>query len=252
MKIEEQYKVLVTNVLNNGTLKEGRNGNTLELIGETLKMDLSGDIIPMITSRKIFSKGIIGEWLGFIQGASSVKEFETLGCPYWKLWGEEDGSLKLDYTCTNKLDDIVKSIKEEPNSRKHIISLWSGDKDLSLEPCHYAYQFIVSEGKLNIIWTQRSADIMIGVPSDMVLASLYLKYIAMHTGYEMGVVTMNFGSLHMYEEHKENALEFLHRDIEYEMPTFTMDNLNRAELTQDSIKIIGYESQAPIKFKLKA
>ncbi len=199
---EDNYRRLVMDVYLKGVKIKGRNGNTKELFGTQLKLNVSNDRFPMITGRKMFPKGIIGEALAFMQTeCTNVSDFESRGCNYWKLWADTNGDLCVDYTLKDKLDRLISGIKADPNSRRHIIDLWEEDNIelLSLPCCHYSYQFNVQGDNLNLVWTQRSADVMIGIPSDMILATLYLKIIARATGYQANDITMNFGSTHIYE-----------------------------------------------------
>ena len=135
---EAGYRALVLEVLTNGETIKGRNGDTLEIFGTTLKLDVSGSKLPLITGRKMFYKGIIGEFLAFLQtNCRHVTDFTSRGCNYWELWSEDDGSLNIDYPPGKQLDDIIKNIQSDPHSRRHIIDLWNSQNltNLSLHCC---------------------------------------------------------------------------------------------------------------------
>jgi len=243
--IDHSYKELIQNVLDNGELRNTRNGITLGLFGTSLTIDLEYDLFPLVSLRRIYTKGIVGEFKGFLQDAKTVEEFESLGCPYWKLWANEDGSLNLDYPPREQLDNVIDSIKNDPMSRRHIINLWDHTHldELSLPCCHFNYQFYVRDnGKLDMIWTQRSVDVAVGMPSDFVLAALYVKHICNETGLVPGRITMNFGDTHIYQEHIEDIKEMIKRPSCETPIAWEYDG----ELTYDN-----YNPNEPIKFLLK-
>lgn len=244
--IDEVYRELVEEVLENGTKRETRNGTTLSLFGTSMKFDIEETGLPLLSWRKIFTKGVVGEFLGFLQDAKTVEEFEALGCPYWKLWADEDGKLELDYPPREQWDLLIQGIKDDPMSRRHIINVWDHKRldELSLPCCHFNYQFYVRDGRLDLIWTQRSLDIAVGLPSDLILACLYLEEIGQKTGLEPGRVTMNFGDSHIYEEHIDDLTGMIY------------DNepcLERLDYVWDGTELSyeGYEPNKRIQFLLK-
>jgi thymidylate synthase len=252
---EASYRDLVIDTYMEGTMVEGRNGKTTRMPGGTIKLDVSNNILPLITGRKMFYKGVIGEALTLMQagkGPIHVSEFEKNGCNYWKLWADKDGYLTIDYPVREHFYRIIKDIKKDPYSRRHIIDLWNQDRieKLSLPCCHTQYQFIVTGDYIHMIWTQRSADVMIGVPSDMILATIYLRIIAKETKYKAGTITMNFGDVHIYEEHIDGAQEYIKRDHHHE-PKLYIASKKFTTLSQDDFFIAGYKHGEPIKFELK-
>lgn len=244
--IDRCYKELVMDVINEGEMRETRNGTTLSTFGTTLKFDVESNGLPLLSYRHIYTKGIVGEFLGFLQDAQTVEEFEALGCPYWKLWGDKEGSLKLDYPPREQLNAVIESIKAEPTGRRHIINLWDHTHldALSLPCCHFNYQFYVRKGKLDIIWTQRSLDVAIGLPSDLVLATLYLEHIGQATGLKPGRITMNFGDTHIYEEH----LSDLKRLVFMRLPN---DEPIKYKWDGKELTYSNYEPNEAVKFLLK-
>lgn len=247
--IDFLYKQLIQSILRYGEIKEGRNGKTLSSFGETLQYDIDRTGLPLLSLRKIYTKGVVGEFKTFVEGKTdNIKYFEKNGCKYWKLWAKEDGSINIDYAPGKQLDDLIENIKKNPQSRRHIINLWNHDNlpNLSLPCCHYTYQFYVRQNKyIDMIWTQRSVDVAVGLPSDLILSALYVIYVAMKTDYLPGKVRMNFGDAHIYEEHIEGLKEMLerkhnHKEIKY---IFNPDTMK--------LKIFDYEPHKPIKFLLK-
>jgi len=256
---EEAYRALVIHVLNNGVNIKGRNGNTIEVFGTSLKLKVSDNLFPLITGRKMFYKGIIGEAITLMQTDTTklnVKTFEKNGCNYWKLWSYDNGDLIIDYPVKHKFLKLIKDIKKDPYSRRHIVNLWNEhnveNNILNLPCCHYNYQFNIQNNKINMIWTQRSADLMIGVPSDMILATIYLRVIAAATGYEANEITMNFGSTHIYEEHLDNAR--IYTQMPHKLsPTLKITDKPFTKLTQEDFVVEGYKyADSSLNFVLKA
>lgn len=262
-----EYKDLVKQVLEQGELKPGRNGNTISLIGTQLKFDAAN--IPLLNGRKIFYKGVVGEFSAFMNFCIELSEFKERGCNYWDDWANKDGILKLDYVnqlhkskvelnsnIVSQLDALKIGLVNDKFSRRHIINLWVPENlhNLSLPCCHYSYQFIVStDNKLHMIWNQRSADTMVGIPSDMVLAYLWVQCLSKELGFEPGIVTMNFGDTHIYEEHIVGAKQYLEVLEPRLIPIATLNNkfTSIENFYPDQIDIIQYEPHEAIKFELK-
>jgi len=201
--IDEIYADLVNEVMKEGTVRETRNGETVSIFGTSIKFDIAETGLPLLSLRKIFTKGVVGEFKGFLQDAKTVEEFRALGCPYWDLWADEDGKLELDYPPREQWDALIEGIKNDPGSRRHMINVWNHERldELSLPCCHFNYQFYVRDGFIDMIWTQRSLDVAVGLPSDLILSALYLSEIGRQTGLKPGTVRMNFGDTHIYKEH---------------------------------------------------
>ncbi len=201
--IDELYEELVNEIMTEGTVRETRNGETRSVFGTSIKFDVANGGLPLLSYRKIFTKGIVGEFKGFLQDAKTVEEFRALGCPYWDLWAGKNGELELDYPPREQWDALIEGIKKDPGSRRHMINVWNHERldELSLPCCHFNYQFYVRDGFIDMIWTQRSLDVAIGLPSDLILATLYLTEIANRTDLKPGTIRMNFGDAHVYKEH---------------------------------------------------
>lgn len=262
-----EYKDLVKQVLACGEVKECRNGITTSLIGTQLKFDASN--IPLLNSRKIFYKGVVGEFSAFMNNCTKLQEFKDRGCNYWDAWADNKGTLRLDYVTqlhnnlitlkgvqTPQLEALKIGLVNDKFSRRHIINLWVPENlhILSLPCCHYSYQFIVStDNKLNMIWTQRSADVMVGIPSDMILAYLWVQCLSKELGFKPGEVTMNFGDTHIYEEHIAGAKQYLEVLEPRLIPIATLnDKFTCIEsFYPDQLDISQYDPHPSIKFELK-
>lgn len=264
---EATYKKLVRNILANGKNKAGRNGNTISLFGKQLKFDANH--IPLLNGRKLFIKGVLGEFAAFMQNKINVNDFKKLGCNYWDAWARPDDRLDLDYVeqlhliqvhinneWYSQLEALKIGLKNDPMSRRHIINLWVPENlhTLSLPCCHYSYQFLVDEdNKLYMIWNQRSADTMVGIPSDMILAYLWVQCLCKELGFIPGEVTMNFGDTHIYEEHIAGAKEYLENIVPKLLPIAKLsDEFTCIEkFMPNMLEVIQYDPHPAIKFELK-
>ena len=267
-KFEQDYSKLVRAVLDVGVEIPGRNGNTLEAFGTSLKINMRDiKVFPLLQGRRMFPKGIIGEFAALLRRPSHVDDFTKWGCNYWDSWAAFDGSLDVDYGNAwvdfdgiDQIAELKHLLATDPHSRRMIVTGWNPRNlaDLSLPCCHMLYQFNVQGKYLNMIWTQRSADLMIGVPSDVILAALWLIMLANEFGLKPGVITMNFGSTHIYEEHIDGArhyLDVLKDGVDWTPPKYKLNckpGKDFLTFEPDDIDLGLYISNAPIKFELKS
>ena len=247
MDINQTYIALGKKLLNEGLFRKTRNGVTLGIFGASMTHDM-GDGFPILSIRNIYTKGIVGEFKSFIEDADTIAKFEANGCNYWKLWAEKDGSIKLDYPPRKQLDYVIDLLKNEPTSRRILIDLWNPDNrgKLSLDPCHTQYQFYVREGAyLDMIWTQRSVDYAVGMPSDLILAALYVEYICSKVeGLTPGRITYNLGDIHLYEEHIDGFKVLMKNESKFEPVDYTFKDFK--------LTLVDYSPEASVKFLLKA
>ncbi len=228
MEINKEYKKLVKHILDEGIEQDCRNGSQLIIPHYSFTLDhINGDNHEL-TLRKMYYKGVKGEFKTLIDPTSltNVKQFEENGCNYWKLWAEEDGSINIDYhnMMHPQLEDIIRQIKYEPNSRRHVIELWDHnhvyhkyDNDvydpLSLPCCWHGLTFSVIDNTLHLKWIQRSVDTMIGLPADIYLSYLFMSHIAHLCDLKIGTCMYSLSNVHIYSEHIEGAKEILRRSV---------------------------------------
>lgn len=264
---EQDYAALVKEILVNGERRETRNYRTISLFGASLLIDLSDDGFPLLQGRKIHTRGILGEFAALIRQPTCVADFERWGCNYWKQWADSEGQLVLDYGNAwfdlngyNQIEELKRCLREDLTNRRMIINSWRPDRlaELSLPCCHYSYQFYVRQGKtLDMVWTQRSADMMIGVPSDMVLAATWLITLANEFGFEPGTIKMDFGDVHIYEDHEAGALDYLRNCAEAKHSgdyvawhLNSPDGQDFCKFKPDDLDLGNYNPMATIKFNL--
>jgi len=270
-KFEEDYAALVANVLMVGQKRETRNATTTALFGKMLKVSVRNNFFPVLQGRKMFTKGVFGEFAAMIRKPTCLEDFEKWGCNYWKKWADADGKLNLDYGNTwfdfNGVDQVAQlkdKLANNPTDRRMIISSWKPDgmEDLSLPCCHHTYQFYVDNGELHMSWSQRSVDVMIGLPSDIVFAAAWLISLAREFKLKPGEITMFLGDCHIYEQHLAGARQYLenvYADAEDEEYLKPATYVNTAEVGSDfcnfvpsDIVLSKYKSYPKIELELIA
>ena len=220
-----EYKDLVNHILQYGTDQECRNGSQRIIPHWAFTLDFSDPTQDnhILKLRKMYYKGVLGEFKTLIDPTplTSVTQFEANGCNYWKDWADDDGGINIDYAnqMHPQLERLIEDIKQDPNSRRHIIDLWDPEnvwsKELSLPCCWHNLTFSVIAGVLHLKWTQRSVDTMVGLPSDVYLAYKFMQLITTECSLAMGTCMFSLSNVHIYEEHLENAEELLGRDEDY-------------------------------------
>lgn len=265
---ERNYVDLVKDVLANGHHRQTRNSETLATFGKTIEIDcLNKGIFPLLLGRKLYYKGVLGELAAFLGGPKHVKDFEAFNCNYWADWADDDGQLQvdygnawLDYNGVNQLKQVTEQIKADPYSRRHLIDAWQPDKldKLSLPCCHYSYQWFVNgSNELEMLWNQRSCDVMIGLPSDIILAAAMNLIMANETGYKPGRITMVLGDTHIYQDHVDTAIRYIKKaEAALAEVAELPKHLLRPETSWETfvpsdLLITGYPENLPkLKFKL--
>ena len=251
---EEDYLAVMRRLINWGDMRQTRNGAVNSLFGEQLTVDLRDGTFPLVTTRKMFYRGIFAEFAAFLRGPSHVMHFETLGCNYWDTWADENGNLELDYgrNWKSQFGHVIDSLIHNPTDRRMLVDTWNSERldVLSLPCCHYSYQFYcTSDGHVNLLWNQRSADWAIGVPSDIVLAAIMLITICEETGKKPGYIKMMFGDTHLYRKHLEGALQQTKREPSRK-PHFKYEHRDFFDFLPGDIEILNYEPQGRIKYEL--
>lgn len=263
-KFEQDYVHLIYNILNNGGLRKTRNHPTYSLFGRTLVIDeLREGRLPLISGRKMYPDGIIGEFAAFLHGVTKVEDFEKFGCNYWKQWADKDGSIRVDYGNSwrdfngyDQLQAVIDTLKTNPADRRMLISGWRPDKlaELSLPCCHMLYQWYVNPttDELEMIWYQRSVDTLVGLPSDILLAAVWNILLAQVTGFKPGRITMMLGDTHIYKSHYDKAVDYcIQAEFAFEAPTYRFNEAcNFDNFKPSDILIENYNPSNPIKFEV--
>lgn len=215
----QQYLDLARHVMEHGTEKSDRTGTgTRSVFGYQMRFDMQKGF-PLITTKKLHLRSIIHELLWFLQGDTNVKYLQDNGVRIWNEWADENGNLGPVYghqwrswgtpdgKTIDQIKNTVEQIKNNPDSRRIIVSAWNvGELDkMALAPCHAFFQFYVADGKLSLQLYQRSADIFLGVPFNIASYALLLKMMAQVCGLEEGDFVHTFGDAHIYTNHFEQV-----------------------------------------------
>ena len=179
---------------------------------------------------------------------SFAQVWGSLGPIYGKQWRKWNRIRPLDEI--DQIADLIENLKTNPNSRRHLVSAWNVGElpTMALPPCHYSFQCYVADNKLSLMWNQRSADLFLGVPFNISSYGLLLLLLCEETGYEAGDLIGNFGDIHLYNNHLEQAKEQISRKP-YELPKLKVSNVNILDGEFD-FELIGYKSHPTIKAPL--
>ncbi len=258
---ERQYLDLLDDIVRNGARRDDRTGTgTLSVFGRQMRFDLAHGF-PLLTTKKLHVKSIVLELLWFLSGASNVRWLQEHGCSIWDEWADADGELGPVYgkqwrswaapdgRTIDQIGNVVKSIRENPESRRHIVSAWNPADvdDMALPPCHCLFQFYVADGRLSCQLYQRSADMFLGVPFNIASYALLTHMVAQVTGLRPGEFIHTFGDVHLYLNHLDQAHRQLARDP---LPFPTLSLARRDDLfafQADDIKIEGYHAHPAIR-----
>ena len=258
----QQYLDLMRLVRDTGTQKGDRTGTgTLSLFGHQMRFDLSAGF-PLVTTKKMFLKGIIHELLWFLQGSTNIKYLVDHNVHIWDEWADEHGELGPVYgsqwrswpapdgQTIDQIERLVVDLKQNPNSRRHIVSAWNVAEvnNMARPPCHTMFQFYVADGKLSCQLYQRSADIFLGVPFNIASYALLTMMMAQVCDLEPGDFVHTFGDAHLYNNHLEQADKQLAR-VPKSLPTIVLNPevTDIFSFAYEDFELRDYECYAGIK-----
>jgi len=273
-----EYLRLLKDVLDNGVVKKDRTGTgTLSVFSREMRFDLSDGSIPLLTTKKMHTKSIIHELLWFLSGDTNIKYLNDNGVKIWNNWANSTGDLGPVYpamwrrwNCGNEstenidqISNIIETLKIDPDDRRLIVDSWNPsllpDNNKSFEeniknnkqalpPCHYAFQFYVSNGMLSLKLNMRSNDLFLGNPFNIAQYSILLHMISHVTNLKPGEFIYSGGDIHIYLNHIEQCKQQLMRKP-YPSPKLLLnENINNIdEFKYNDFEIIGYESHPTIK-----
>ncbi|MBT3538952.1 thymidylate synthase [Candidatus Parcubacteria bacterium] len=287
----QSYLNIVKHILENGIEKTDRTGTgTLGVAGVCFEHDMS-EGFPLITTKKMPFKVMSTELEFFIKGITDKQWLIDKKCHIWDEWanpkkapyGHDEESKKRmaeerdlgpvygfqwrhfgatydnwdsDYTGqgVDQLKYIVDTLKTNPSDRRMLVSAWNpAVKDqMALPPCHYAFQVTVTGNKLNLMWNQRSVDVMLGLPFNISSYALLLHLLAKEAGLEEGRLVGFLGDTHIYKNHLEGAREQLTRDPnQFKLPKIETENFTSIfDWSSTDTVLEGYESYPRIKFDI--
>ena len=220
----QEYLDLLKKVKNSGQPKGDRTGTgTLSVFGYQMRFDLQ-ESFPLLTTKKIHFKSVAYELLWFLRGGTNIKYLKDNGVSIWDEWADDNGELGPVYGKQwrnwkgsngfhDQITNVIDQIKNNPNSRRHIVSAWNVAEipSMALAPCHILFQFYVQDNKLSCQLYQRSADVFLGVPFNIASYALLTHMIANVCNLEVGDFVHTLGDAHLYNNHLAQADEQLLR-----------------------------------------
>ena len=258
----QQYLKLLKHIIDNGTDKSDRTGTgTRSVFGYQMRFDLS-EGFPLVTTKKTHLKSIIHELLWFLQGDTNIAYLKEHNVKIWDEWADENGDLGpvygkqwrswqgADGVEVDQVKDLIHQIKNNPDSRRMIISAWNVADlpKMKLMPCHCLFQFYVANGKLSCQLYQRSADVFLGVPFNIASYALLTMMIAQVCNLEPGEFVHSFGDVHLYSNHFEQANLQLTR-APFALPTMKINPAVKDifSFKFEDFELLNYPSHPAIK-----
>jgi thymidylate synthase len=260
-----QYHDLLEKVLKTGAEKRDRTGTgTISVFGHQMRFDLA-DGFPMMTTKKLFKKGIIHELLWFLAGDTNVRYLQKHGVTIWDEWADANGELgpiygsqwrswpTQDGGTIDQISNLIRDIRASPDSRRLIVTAWNPADvpKMALPPCHCLFQFYVANGKLSCQLYQRSADIFLGVPFNIASYALLTLMVAQVTGLKRGEFIHTLGDAHLYLNHLDQAREQLTRKP-YPLPTMKLNPAVKDifEFKFEDFTLENYQAHPTIKAEI--
>lgn len=269
MDWERDYLNLVERVITTGYYGDSRAGPTYALPGESIKIPLDQGF-PMLTTRRMFPAGVIGELAAFVRGAEDLATYEKYGCMYWSEnaanwvananlpraeWkvGKSYGSLWRDFHGVDQLKAIMSSLQYNPDSRRMVVSAWDPSAEACLPSCHLLFQLYTREGELHCMVMMRSVDLCVGLPSDIILYALLTNLVAKDTGLKAKSLTFFFGDTHVYENHVELFMNYQRIVEPKESPTLLLaPGCTTLDFVPSDVQILDYQHGPVIKYPFNA
>lgn len=256
----QNYLDLLQDIIDNGNYREDRTGvGTLSVFGRSLRFNLNVSF-PLMTTKKIHTKSVFGELLWFLSGDTNTQWLKDNNITIWDEWADEHGDLgpvygaqwrswpSKDGGTIDQISRVIESIKNDPYSRRHIVSAWnvSDLDDMALQPCHILFQFYVANGKLSCQLYQRSADVFLGLPFNIASYALLTNMVAQQTGLRAGELIITIGDAHLYVNHWNQAKEQLNRLPDF-LPSLVLNPRESIfDYTLDDITVVGYHPMSAI------
>ncbi len=261
----KQYQDLLRHVLTKGEVRSDRTGvGTVGVFGHQMRFDLS-EGFPLVTTKKLHLRSIIHELLWFLSGDTNIQYLRDNKVTIWDEWADENGNLGPVYGAqwrswrtadgrqVDQIANVIKEIKENPYSRRLIVSAWNvADVDkMALPPCHSLFQFYVQNGKLSCQLYQRSADVFLGVPFNISSYALLVMMMAQVCDLQPGEFVHTLGDTHLYSNHLEQAREQLTREPKA-LPKMLLNPevKDLFAFKYEDFQLVGYDPHPAIKAEI--
>ncbi|MFN7962179.1 MAG: thymidylate synthase [Thermoanaerobaculia bacterium] len=256
------YLELLRSILDRGLDKPDRTGTgTRSVFGYQMRFDL-GKGFPLLTTKKVHLRSILHELLWFVAGDTNLAYLHQHGVTIWDEWADENGDLgpiyghqwrawgTRDGGAVDQLAQLIQGLKENPDSRRHLVSAWNVGElpAMRLPPCHVLFQFYVGAGRLSCQLYQRSADVFLGVPFNIASYALLTLMIAQVCDLAPGEFVHTLGDAHLYHNHLEQARLQLSREPR-PLPRMKLNPAVRSlfDFRYEDFELEGYDPHPAIK-----
>ena len=264
-QLDKEYDRVLQKILSEGVDDDDRTGTgTRKIVGEQVRFEVSAEKFPIVTKKRIVWNSLWTELVWFIQGGTNVEFLQDHGVEIWNDWADGDGELGpsvygkqwRDWNGTDQLQEAVDGLRNNPSSRRHVVSAWNVDhiSETNLPPCHYAYQFVSKpqkdsdNRKLDVVVSQRSCDIFVGSVWNWSSYATLLILTSKITGHEPGEVIWNGGDVHLYQNHFEQARKVIELDKTYEAPRLEIEDIQSLDdIEHSTVDLVDYECGPFIK-----
>jgi thymidylate synthase len=274
----KQYLDLVNKILTTGKEKMDRTGTgTLAVFGEKIEHNMK-EGFPLLTTKKMARKTMLVELEGFLKGITDKSWYQERGCHIWDEWcnpqkvpyghnitvkrrmveerdlGPIYGAQWINWNNEgiNQLESVVNTLKENPNSRRMLVTSWNPSKlnQMALEPCHVLYQADVIDNELHLAWYQRSIDTMLGLPFNIASYATILHLLSKESGIPEGKVIGFLGDTHIYKNHIKKAKEQL-KNKPLSLPKIETKKFTSIfDWTHEDTQFNDYQSHQKIEFPI--
>lgn len=283
---EQQYLDLIKRIIDTGSVRKDRTGTgTIGLFGQQMRFSLKDNQLPLLTTKKVFFKGVLEELLWFIKGDTNAKHLQEKGVKIWdgnsskaylesrglghreegdlgpvygfqwRHWGAEYKTMHDDYTGSgiDQLATAINTIKTNPYDRRIVVSAWNPTDipNMALPPCHMFFQFYVNGNRLSCQMYQRSCDVGLGVPFNIASYALLTIMVAHVCELEPDELIIAMGDTHIYLDHVEALKEQIARRPR-PFPKLMIRNRRACidDFCFDDFEVVGYDPYGPIKMKM--
>lgn len=273
---EQQYLDLLRDLLKAPTRDTRNDTATRSLFGRQMRFDMA-DGFPLLTTKKVFWRGVVAELLWFLSGSTNAKALEDQGINIWREWGDpvtrelgpiygkqfrswnarpyvtHDDDGVVHYRPIDQIANVLQGLRDDPYGRRHVMTLWNPADlpDMALPPCHgIAIQFYVgADERLSLFMHQRSGDVFLGIPFNIASYALLLHMFAAVLGRKPGEFVHSIGDAHLYSNHITQAREQVSR-APRPFPQMYAVKKGGGDLhnwTPDCFTLTGYDPHPAIK-----
>ena len=274
-KFEQEYVALVSTVLAHGERRPSRAGDTIGIFSAGLQTScLEDGEFPILTQRKIFPTGVLGELAAFLRGTTDLQTFKDFGCNYWdanavawdcnagrpieqqevgRIYGAQWRTWTGDRGVVDQVERLVRDLQYHPYSRRHLLTTYNPAEldEGCLPPCHLLAQFNVRTSKhLDCIVTMRSVDLCLGLPSDIILYATLMLLLCNETGCIPGKLTFMLGDTHVYANHVSQFQAHTQRQM-YRLPAFELNESAKLDTFRtEDMRLINYQHSGVLSYEL--